>query len=233
MMVEDEVDHTFKVCRLYHSNLSFVVTSKPFSLTAPPLPFFPFKKQILLVGDSGVGKSSLLLRFATGGFEEMAPTIGVDFKAKVIQLNNKKVKLTIWDTAGQERFRTLTSSYYRGAQGIIFVYDVSRRETFESLTDIWMKEVDMYSTIDDCAKMVVANKTDLPAELREVTREEGARLARQHGCLFVETSAKGNVAVQQAFDELVLRILDTPSLLAGTSSAFGLKPNVEQRSTCC
>lgn len=194
--------------------------------------------QILLVGDSGVGKSSLLLRFATGGFEEMAPTIGVDFKAKLVELSNKKLKLTIWDTAGQERFRTLTSSYYRGAQGIIFVYDVSRRETFESLTDIWMKEVDMYSTVDDCAKMVVANKTDLPAELREVTREEGARLARQHGSLFVETSAKGNVAVPQAFDELVLRILDTPSLLAGTTGGVGgvggLKPNVhQQRSSCC
>lgn len=191
--------------------------------------------QILLVGDSGVGKSSLLMRFTTGGFEELAPTIGVDFKAKIVELQNKHIKLTVWDTAGQERFRTLTSSYYRGAQGIIFVYDVTRQETFESLAEIWLREVDMYSTVEDAVKMVVANKTDL-AEDREVGKQAGVQFAKTHGCLYVETSAKINVAVEQAFEELVLKILDTPALLAGTSSAFGLKTKQQQQqqsSMCC
>lgn len=196
-----------------------------------PEPDYTFK--ILLVGDSGVGKSSLLLRFATGGFEELVPTIGVDFKAKVVHQGGKTVKLTIWDTAGQERFRTLTSSYYRGAQGIILVYDVTRAETFDSLADIWLREVDMYNTVDECIKMVVANKTDL-AEQREVSTDVGVQFARAHGCLFVETSAKGNVAVEQAFEELVLKILETPSLLASSSSTFGLKAKQpDAASSCC
>lgn len=169
--------------------------------------------KILLVGDSGVGKSSLLMRFTAGQFEESSvPTIGVDFKLKFVTVKNKRLKLTVWDTAGQERFRTLTSSYYRGAQGIIYAYDVTRRETFESLDDIWMREVDMYSTVEDSVKMVVANKLDKESQ-RQVSREQGQEFARQHGCLFVETSAKTNLAVSQAFEELVLKILDTPSLL--------------------
>ncbi|KAL4443821.1 hypothetical protein ABPG75_011558 [Micractinium tetrahymenae] len=189
--------------------------------------------KILLVGDSGVGKSSLLLRFATGGFEELTPTIGVDFKAKVVDIDGRRVKLTIWDTAGQERFRTLTSSYYRGAQGIILVYDVTRAETFDSLADIWLREVDMYNTVEEGIKMVVANKTDL-GEQREVSTEQGVAFARAHGCLFVETSAKGNVAVDQAFEELVHKILETPSLLASSGSSFGLKTKQNAgASSCC
>jgi Ras-related protein Rab-18 len=126
------------------------------------------------------------------------------------------------------------AAYYRGAQGIIFVFDVTRRETFESLADIWMREVDMYGTVEESVKMVVANKTDLSTE-REVRKEEAVDFARAHGCLYVETSAKGNVAVDQAFEELVLKVLDTPSLLAGTTSQFGLKRQKpdEQRTSCC
>lgn len=128
-----------------------------------------------------------------------------------------------------------SAAYYRGAQGVIFVFDVSRRETFESLADIWMKEVDMYGTVEDSVKMVVANKTDL-SESREVTREEAVDFARSHGCLYVETSAKGNIAVDQAFEELVLKVLETPSLLSGTTSQIGLKQqprSSHHRSSCC
>ncbi|GJN02710.1 hypothetical protein PR202_ga20088 [Eleusine coracana subsp. coracana] len=85
---------------------------------------------------------------------------GVDFKVKMVNVAGKKLKLAVWDTAGQERFRTLTSSYYRGAQGIIMVYDVTRRETFTNLSDIWAKEIDLYSTNQDCIKMLVGNKVD-------------------------------------------------------------------------
>lgn len=101
-----------------------------------------------------------LVRFLKGSFEERFQT-GVDFKIKFLNVNSERLKLTIWDTAGQERFRTLTSSYYRGAHGIIFVYDVTRRATFENLASIWLGEVEMYSTIENAVKMVIGNKLDL------------------------------------------------------------------------
>jgi len=153
---------------------------------------------------------------------------------KYVTLQGKRVKLTIWDTAGQERFRTLTSSYYRGAHGVVFVYDVTRKETFESLGDIWMQEVDMYSTIDDAVKLVVANKVDKDSE-REVSRDQGAAFARKHGTLFVETSAKANTAVSQAFEELVAKILDTPSLLqdAGGTRLHVGSTSTTTSSSCC
>lgn len=179
--------------------------------------------KIFLIGDSGVGKSSLLVRFTADTFDDLSPTIGVDFKVKMMTLGGKKLKLTIWDTAGQERFRTLTSSYYRGAQGIILVYDVSRRATFTNLSDIWLKEVDRYSTNPDCIKMLIGNKVDLEEHERVVTKKEGIAFARQHGCLFLEASAKTSVNVQRCFDELVQKILDTPSLTADTAQ---LKKNV-------
>lgn len=192
--------------------------------------------KILLVGDSGVGKSSLLLRFTSDKFEANTnPTIGVDFRIKYVTVGGKRVKLTIWDTAGQERFRTLTSSYYRGAHGVIFVYDVTRKETFESLGDIWMQEVDMYSTIDNAVKLVVANKVDKQIE-REVARDQGSAFARQHGTLFVETSAKANTAVNQAFEELVAKILETPSLLqdaGGSRLHVGSTNTRTGGSSCC
>ncbi|KAL3626917.1 Ras-related protein rabc1 [Castilleja foliolosa] len=123
-------------------------------------PEFDYLFKLLMIGDSGVGKSSLLLSFTSDTFEDLSPTIGVDFKVKHVTLGGKKLKLAIWDTAGQERFKTLTSSYYRGAQGIIMVYDVTRRDTFTNLHDIWAKEIDLYSTNQDCIKMLVCNKVD-------------------------------------------------------------------------
>eukprot|EP00475_Leptophrys_vorax_P011678 TRINITY_DN18218_c0_g2_i2.p1 TRINITY_DN18218_c0_g2~~TRINITY_DN18218_c0_g2_i2.p1 ORF type:complete len:202 (+),score=5.25 TRINITY_DN18218_c0_g2_i2:52-657(+) len=143
---------------------------------------------------------------------------GVDFKLKSVVVNGKHVKLTIWDTAGQERFRTLTSSYYRGAQGVILVYDVTRRETFSSLAELWLKEVDMYSNVPACVLMLVANKTDQESA-RQVSREEGIEFARQCGSLFLECSAKTRVNVQQCFSELVQKILETPALTNPKPSA--------------
>eukprot|EP00897_Mesotaenium_endlicherianum_P007372 jgi/Mesen1/6663/ME000340S05823 len=179
--------------------------------TAAAGPEFDHLFKVLLIGDSGVGKSSLLLRFTTDTFDDLSPTIGVDFKLKLMQINGKKLKLTIWDTAGQERFRTLTSSYYRGAQGIILVYDVTRRDTFTDLSEVWLKEVDLYSTNPDCVNMLVGNKVDRESE-RVVSREEGIAFARERGCLFLECSAKTRVNVQQCFQELVEKILESPSL---------------------
>ncbi|XP_068642558.1 ras-related protein RABC2a-like isoform X1 [Aristolochia californica] len=178
---------------------------------------YDYSFKILLIGDSGVGKSSLLVSFISNALEDLAPTIGVDFKIKLLTVGGKKLKLTIWDTAGQERFRTLTSSYYRGAQGIILVYDVTRRETFTNLSDVWVKEVELYSTNSNCIKMLVGNKVDKENE-RAVTREEGKAFAQEYGCLFLECSAKTRENVEHCFEELALKILDVPSLLEEGSS---------------
>ncbi|CAH1453961.1 unnamed protein product [Lactuca virosa] len=201
---------------------------------------FDYLFKLLLIGDSGVGKSSLLLSFTSANaIEDLSPTIGVDFKVKFVTIDGKKLKLAIWDTAGQERFRTLTSSYYRGAQGVIMVYDVTRRETFTNLSDIWAKEIDMHSTNQDCIKMLVGNKVDKESD-RVVTKKEGIEFAREYGCLFIECSAKTRVNVEQCFEELVLKIMDTPSLIAEGSATmkkniFRQKPPVSDASTsgCC
>jgi len=170
--------------------------------------------KLLMIGDSGVGKSSVLLRFVDDKFDEasMDPTIGVDFKVKMYNApgENEKLKLTIWDTAGQERFRTLTSAYYRGAHGIILVYDVGRRESFEALDKIWLKEVDLYSTYPNAVKLLIGNKID--QEEREVSKEEGDAFAREKATLFIECSAKTKVGIEQAFAEVVTKILETPSM---------------------
>jgi Ras-related protein Rab-18 len=118
---------------------------------------------------------------------------------------------------GQERFRALTSTFYRGAAGIIFTYDVTRRETLANLGGAWLAELARFEPHPEVAKMVVANKVDAH-DARQVSWQEGADFARQHGCLFVETSAKTNIAVAVAFEELVLRILDSPGLLAAVEA---------------
>ncbi|KAL5217982.1 hypothetical protein ABZP36_018666 [Zizania latifolia] len=175
--------------------------------------------KILLIGDSAVGKSSLLVSFVSASHidDDIAPTIGVDFKIKFLTVNGKKLKLTIWDTAGQERFRTITSSYYRGAHGIILVYDVTKRESFTNLADVWAKEIELHSTNKECIKMLVGNKVDKNEE-RMVTREEGLAFAQESGCLFLESSAKTRENVEKCFEELALKILEVPSLLEEGSS---------------
>ncbi|KAF9945587.1 hypothetical protein BGZ65_010588 [Modicella reniformis] len=183
--------------------------------------------KLLLIGSSGTGKSSLLTRFVDGVFlapDEISATIGVDIK--VIDVEGKKYKLTIWDTAGQERFRTLTSSYYRGAQGVILVYDVSNRDSFNDL-QTWFNELDTYCSSKEVVRMIVGNKVDKESS-REVSRQEGQDLARKLQTLFVECSAKTKLGVQQAFDELVQQIIDTPSLWQKQATTnVRLQSNVE------
>ena len=131
--------------------------------------------KLLLIGDAGVGKSSILLRFTDDTFNEhLQSTIGVDFKVKMMKKKSKTVKITIWDTAGQERFRTLTSSYYRGAHGIMLVYDVTRKHTLSQLQQ-WLEEVEQYcgSNSKEVVKLLVGNKKDMDAD-REISWQEGA-----------------------------------------------------------
>eukprot|EP00118_Oscarella_pearsei_P018652 m.192040 g.192040 ORF g.192040 m.192040 type:complete len:205 (+) comp39461_c0_seq24:38-652(+) len=166
--------------------------------------------KLLTIGDSGTGKSSLIVRFSDDAFDpDMPATIGVDFKTKVLTIHGNSVKLAIWDTAGQERFRTLTPSYYRGAHGVILVYDCTSRESFSNLS-VWLSEIDTYSTRKNIIKMLVGNKIDKAD--RCVTRAEGERFARKHAMLFIEASAKTCDGVQTAFDELVEKIIETPGL---------------------
>jgi len=161
---------------------------------------YDFLFKILLIGDSGVGKSALLLRFADDTYHESyISTIGVDFKIRTIKLDGKSVKLQIWDTAGQEKFRTITSSYYRGAHGIIVAYDVTDEASFNHVNN-WLQEIDKYTVGGgvNVNKLLVGTKTDLTTS-RVVEEERGRKCADDLGLSFVETSAKTGDKVEQAF----------------------------------
>ena len=129
-------------------------------------------------------------------------------------------------TAGQERFRTLTSSYYRGAHGLILVYSVTDRESFTNLPH-WLKEIDIYSTNDDAVLLLIGNKSDVSDDQRQVSKDEGRAFAREKGMLFIEASAKTAEGVGQAFDELIQKIVDVPSLLQGDEQKGGGKGAVK------
>ncbi|KAL2917599.1 ras GTPase [Polyrhizophydium stewartii] len=162
--------------------------------------------KLLLIGDSGVGKSCLLLRFADDTYtESYISTIGVDFKIRTIELEGKTVKLQIWDTAGQERFRTITSSYYRGAHGIIVVYDVTDQETFNNVKQ-WLQEIDRYAS-EGVHKLLVGNKSDLESK-KVVDFKTASDFATQLGIPFLETSAKNATNVEQAFLTMAKQIKD-------------------------
>jgi len=165
-----------------------------------------FLFKLLLIGDSGVGKSCLLLRFSDGTFNEsFISTIGVDFKIKTIELDGKKIKLQIWDTAGQERFQTITSSYYRGAHGIILVYDITDPRSFENIHK-WLQEIETHSG-GAVLKLLVGNKCDLESQ-RAVPTAKGQEFADSLQIPFIETSAKDVVRVDEAFLMLIKNIRD-------------------------
>lgn len=124
-------------------------------------------------------------------------------------MEGERVKLTIWDTAGQERFRTLTSSYYRGAQGVVLVYDATSGESFNNLRSIWQKELQVHADINEMVLMVVANKIDKEGQ-RTVSRDEGIEYAKDLSALYMECSAKTKIGVQAAFEELVHKIMTSP-----------------------
>eukprot|EP00049_Salpingoeca_infusionum_P017458 m.353035 g.353035 ORF g.353035 m.353035 type:complete len:216 (-) comp16670_c0_seq1:920-1567(-) len=161
----------------------------------------------IIIGDSAVGKSCLLLQFTDRRFQPVHDlTIGVEFGARTVTIDGKQIKLQVWDTAGQESFRSITRSYYRGAAGALLVYDITRRETFNHLS-IWLEDARAHSSDSNMVIMLIGNKTDLEAK-RAVTREEGEQFAKEHGLAFMETSAKTSTGVEEAFNTTAQHIYD-------------------------
>ncbi|KAJ3228319.1 GTP-binding protein [Clydaea vesicula] len=153
--------------------------------------------KLLIIGESGAGKSSILLRFIDDSFSHsFITTIGIDFKIKTVEIDGKLIKLQIWDTAGQERFRNITNAYYRGAMGIFIVYDVTDRKSFESLNE-WKRNVEKLST-KDVTVILIGNKCDMESD-RKISIEEGRAKANEFNCNFFETSSKNNIGIEEAF----------------------------------
>ncbi|TDG42447.1 hypothetical protein AWZ03_011126 [Drosophila navojoa] len=161
--------------------------------------------KLLIIGDSGVGKSSLLIRFSDDTFSgSYITTIGVDFKIRTVEINGLRVKLQIWDTAGQERFRTITSTYYRGTHGVIIVYDVTNGDSFANVRR-WLEEIQ--NNCDVVNKVLVGNKNDDP-DRKVVITEDAQRFARQMDIELFETSAKDNLNVEDMFLSITRQVLD-------------------------
>ncbi|AET02067.2 RAB GTPase-like protein A1D [Medicago truncatula] len=151
----------------------------------------------IIIGDTGVGKSCLLLQFTDNRFQRFHDvTIGVEFGIRTININNNSVKLQIWDTAGQERFRSITRSYYRKAAGALLVYDITRRETFDHMAT-WLEDARQHAS-SDMIIMLVGNKSDLAGN-RLVSTEEGEKFAKENGLMFMEVSAKSRENIEEAF----------------------------------
>ncbi|KAM9314380.1 ras-related protein Rab-3D-like [Pholidichthys leucotaenia] len=201
---------------------------------------FDYMLKLLIIGNSSVGKTSFLFRFADDSFTSaFVSTVGIDFKVKTIYRNNKRIKLQIWDTAGQERYRTITTAYYRGAMGFLLMYEITSQESFCAVQD-WATQIKTYSS--DSAKVVlVGNKVDLEDD-RQVPTEDAKRVATELGFEFFEASAKDNINVKQVFDKLVDIICEkmnesvngSISATANNRRGGGLKgtPNTSQRGGC-
>ena len=191
--------------------------------------------KLLLIGDSGVGKTCVLYRFSDDAFNAtFISTIGIDFKIKTIELKGKKIKLQIWDTAGQERFHTITTSYYRGAMGIMLVYDITNAKSFDNIAK-WLRNIDEHAS-EEVVKMLLGNKCDM-SDRRVVSKERGERIAIEHQVRFLETSAKANINIDKAFYDLAEAILDRmPNQNMVSTRDSRLRPldhEPSSKSSCC
>ncbi|KAJ8479748.1 hypothetical protein OPV22_023475 [Ensete ventricosum] len=201
--------------------------------------------KVVLIGDSGVGKTNLLSRFARNEFSsESKSTIGVEFATRTIRVDEKLVKAQIWDTAGQERYRAITSAYYRGAAGALVVYDVTRHITFENV-ERWLKELRNH-TDGNIVIMLLGNKADL-RHIRAVSVEDAQAFAQQEKAFFMETSALESMNVENAFTEVLTQIYhvvskkmldigDDPSAVPkGQTINIGAEDDVQasKKTGCC
>lgn len=196
--------------------------------------------KLLFIGDSGVGKSSLMLRFADDSFtESYISTIGVDFKIKTVDIGGKIVKLQLWDTAGQEKFRTITSAYYRGAHGVVIAYDTTDYSSFEHIVR-WMSDVDKECS-SKVARILVGCKADL-VDRRTVEYKQGQMIASELGMAFIETSAKESANIHEAFELFATTLLDNQVSMSVSHSQNGgangfsgssIVPGQESARPCC
>jgi Ras-related protein Rab-8A len=198
--------------------------------------------KLLMIGDSGVGKSCLLLRFVDDSFTtSFITTIGIDFKIRTIEIDGKRIKLQIWDTAGQERFRTITTAYYRGAMGILLIYDVTDESSFNNIRN-WIRNIEQHAS-DNVNKILVGNKADMDESKRAVPTARGQELADEFGIKFFETSAKTNLNVEQVFftlgrdikqrlEESESRVEPNTIKLNNPDQVNGPE-NARQKSNCC
>ncbi|XP_028835419.1 ras-related protein Rab-25b [Denticeps clupeoides] len=202
---------------------------------------YNFVFKVVLIGESGVGKSNLLSRFTKNEFNhDSRTTIGVEFSTRTVQLNGLTIKAQIWDTAGLERYRAITSAYYRGAVGALLVYDISKHLTYES-AERWLKE--LYDHADPhIVVMLVGNKADL-LSLRSVPTEDAKDFAEKNGLLFMETSALESTNVESAFNEVLQAIhrkVASKEVTRGSISAVSLSSpaaltadSEQERRPCC
>ena len=161
--------------------------------------------KILTIGESGVGKTCILLRYTDNKFiKHHLTTIGIDYKTKDVNINNKSIKLKIWDTAGQERFRNITQQYYKGADGIVLVFDLTDRNSFEKIRE-WMQQITSYTQKDSIGIVLLGNKCD--AENKAVTNQEASDIAAEFNMKFFETSAMNNINIEDSFTHLSTEIM--------------------------
>ncbi|KAH0790417.1 small GTP-binding protein [Histomonas meleagridis] len=162
---------------------------------------FDYSLKVVVVGDSGVGKTCLLIRFVRGLFdEESQPTLGVEFMTKIVQTEHHRIQLQLWDTAGQELFRSVTRGYYRGSAGALLVFDLTNRDSFENIGR-WLQDIKDVAR-SDVVTLLLGNKSDLTAE-RKVSKDEAESFAKTHNMQYFETSAKTGEQIQQAIDACV------------------------------
>lgn len=199
-------------------------------------PEYDYLFKLLLIGDSGVGKSCLLLRFADDTYtDSYISTIGVDFKIRTVEVESKTVKLQIWDTAGQERFRTITSSYYRGAHGIIVVYDCTDQKSFDNLTT-WLGEIKKYAS-ESVNIILVGNKNDL-TDKKVIGTDAALQFATENKLELLEASAKDSTNVEAAFMKMAKDIklrMAKDSVKTGSQATAPITslPGQEVENSCC
>ena len=190
--------------------------------------------KILTIGESGVGKTCILRRFVEDKFlKNHLATIGIDFRTKNIIVDGVQVKLKIWDTAGQERFRNITNQYYKGADGIILVYDVTDRTSFEKIRE-WMNQIKQNTTEDEIGLVLLGNKCD--AEPRDVSENDGIELGKELGIQYFESSAMNNINISESFNYLAKQILskkkiDTPTKVSNNKNLN--TPQKKKKEGCC
>ncbi|CAB3995318.1 ras-related Rab-37-like isoform X3 [Paramuricea clavata] len=195
---------------------------------------FDLACKVMLLGDSGVGKTCLLVRFKDGAFLSGAfiSTVGIDYRNKVVEIDQTKVKLQIWDTAGQERFRSVTHAYYRDSHALLLLYDITSKQSFDNIR-AWLSEIKDYAP-ENVVVMLLGNKADKSNE-RVVKKEEGERLAQENNVAFMETSAKTGMNVDLAF-MAIARELTFQHKQANDSSKFDMKKYVSDKREgqgCC